>query len=326
MRQRVALTYHLGALTREDTLRYVPHRLKAAAGAGCVVRFSPEALELVYQSTLGVPRMINVLCDNALLAGYARGEQSIGRDGRAGDAGDDDVGPARTRAGDVQRNFEPPPELASAEARAYRQAANEQWKSDNRLRHDDEGDCWGRGRGDCQAADGRQAPNTSGDGWPASQRIPRRDRPTPGRRTEQGHRPDRPVPGGRRPQRDRCASCGRTRMKWKKSMNVVVKPQTDTQNSTEQACPTRGPHSGSRTAHACQPRETPQFTPSRPPFPAAGAAGHAVAGRRGPAEGRGMARISARKSQASNLRHPQNKSQRPRRTQRPQRTAKTNVQ
>lgn len=77
MRQRIALTYHLGPLTREDTMRYVPHRIRAAADVGCTLTFEPTALALVYQATLGIPRMINVLCDNALLLAFSRSTHCV---------------------------------------------------------------------------------------------------------------------------------------------------------------------------------------------------------------------------------------------------------
>jgi type II secretory pathway predicted ATPase ExeA len=81
LRQRVVMSYHLGHLGPQDTAAYVNHRIRVALeeGAGEVL-FSPEALAAVYEATDGIPRLINVLCDNALLTGYARGAQRIERD------------------------------------------------------------------------------------------------------------------------------------------------------------------------------------------------------------------------------------------------------
>jgi len=81
LRQRVVLSYHLGHLAAKDTTAYVLHRLKVASedGAGDGL-FSPEALVAVHEATDGIPRLINILCDNALLIGYSRGSQRVERD------------------------------------------------------------------------------------------------------------------------------------------------------------------------------------------------------------------------------------------------------
>jgi type II secretory pathway predicted ATPase ExeA len=73
----VVLSYHLGPLSLQDTIGYVKHRLKVAAEDGCVANFSDEALADVYAATNGIPRLINILCDNALLVGYTREVQCI---------------------------------------------------------------------------------------------------------------------------------------------------------------------------------------------------------------------------------------------------------
>jgi general secretion pathway protein A len=78
LRQRVVLSYHLGHLVAKDTAAYVLHRLRVASEDGAAEGlFSPEALAAVHESTDGIPRLINILCDNALLIGYSRGSQRI---------------------------------------------------------------------------------------------------------------------------------------------------------------------------------------------------------------------------------------------------------
>ena len=67
--QRVAVDYHLGALNREETSAYIKHRLTLAGGKPGL--FTSQACELVYKSTNGIPRLINILCDTALVYGYA---------------------------------------------------------------------------------------------------------------------------------------------------------------------------------------------------------------------------------------------------------------
>ena len=79
LRQRIVLSYHLGPLSAEDTTAYVQHRLSVAAADGCSAQFSPEAMADIYAATNGIPRLINVLCDNALLVGYAKGAHRIDR-------------------------------------------------------------------------------------------------------------------------------------------------------------------------------------------------------------------------------------------------------
>jgi general secretion pathway protein A len=68
--QRVSIRYELKPLTREETAAYIAHRL-TIAGGGAVVSFAPRALDLVHRYTGGIPRLINLVCDRALLGGYS---------------------------------------------------------------------------------------------------------------------------------------------------------------------------------------------------------------------------------------------------------------
>lgn len=68
--QRISIRYELKPLTAEETAAYVAHRL-TIAGGGAAVSFAPRALELVHKYTGGIPRLINLLCDRALLGGYS---------------------------------------------------------------------------------------------------------------------------------------------------------------------------------------------------------------------------------------------------------------
>jgi len=67
--QRVRLRFHLGALSAEDTQGYVLHRLEVAGSQGRSI-FQPDCFEIVYRYTGGVPRLINTLCDTAMLAAF----------------------------------------------------------------------------------------------------------------------------------------------------------------------------------------------------------------------------------------------------------------
>ncbi len=76
LNQRVTVRYHLKALSQEETAEYIHHRLSVIDGTDKVF-FTPEALKKIWRSTRGVPRLINVLCDRALLAGYGKKKKHI---------------------------------------------------------------------------------------------------------------------------------------------------------------------------------------------------------------------------------------------------------
>ncbi len=79
LKQRVALRCVIKPLPNvEETDRYITSRL-LVSGAARTDMFSPEAIDYIYRCSEGIPRNINNLCDNALLAGYASGELTIGR-------------------------------------------------------------------------------------------------------------------------------------------------------------------------------------------------------------------------------------------------------
>ena len=68
LRQRVSLQATLRPLTREEVKAYITHRLGVAKG-NFAVRFDPAAVDRVYTVSGGVPRVINLLCDRALMLG-----------------------------------------------------------------------------------------------------------------------------------------------------------------------------------------------------------------------------------------------------------------
>ena len=75
LKQRVMLRHHLRALSLQECCEYVSNRLKVA-GADRPI-FSPNALESIHTYSGGIPRVVNVLCDNALLTAYALGRKEI---------------------------------------------------------------------------------------------------------------------------------------------------------------------------------------------------------------------------------------------------------
>ncbi len=75
-KQRVWVHYHIQPLTIEETKGYIGHRIHTAGLNGCEI-FDNEALACIYESSKGVPRLINLICDNALLTGYVYGTKTI---------------------------------------------------------------------------------------------------------------------------------------------------------------------------------------------------------------------------------------------------------
>ncbi|MBI5103169.1 MAG: AAA family ATPase [Nitrospirae bacterium] len=75
LKQRVAVRIRLTAYSEEDTAEYINHRLKVA-GAGHEI-FSSEAMRSVFKYSNGTPRLINTICDNALLEGFLNKKQVL---------------------------------------------------------------------------------------------------------------------------------------------------------------------------------------------------------------------------------------------------------
>lgn len=67
--QRLFRRFHLDALNRDQTGEYIRHRLSVAGLAGGDL-FTPEAMDLIHAASEGIPRVINQICDNALLTAY----------------------------------------------------------------------------------------------------------------------------------------------------------------------------------------------------------------------------------------------------------------
>jgi type II secretory pathway predicted ATPase ExeA len=75
IRQRIAINYHLDPLTESETRLYIEHRLKVAGASRKI--FKSNAFLEIFRSTGGYPRVINIICDHALLTGYVFGLKSI---------------------------------------------------------------------------------------------------------------------------------------------------------------------------------------------------------------------------------------------------------
>jgi general secretion pathway protein A len=69
LRQRIMVRYHITPLERDEIKSYIRHRLNTA-GSTDKIQFTDEAIETISDFSGGTPRLINMLCDRALLAGF----------------------------------------------------------------------------------------------------------------------------------------------------------------------------------------------------------------------------------------------------------------
>lgn len=76
--QRITVRHHITPLSQTETSQYIYHRLKVAGPTSSLV-FTDGALKEIHRFSHGIPRMINVLCDQSLLAGYVANSSRIDR-------------------------------------------------------------------------------------------------------------------------------------------------------------------------------------------------------------------------------------------------------
>jgi general secretion pathway protein A len=69
LRQRIAVRFHITALEKSEIGDYINHRLSVAGSSGQIT-FSQEAVDCIYSFTGGIPRIINMVCDKAMLTAY----------------------------------------------------------------------------------------------------------------------------------------------------------------------------------------------------------------------------------------------------------------
>jgi general secretion pathway protein A len=77
LKQRIALRCGLKPLRWEDTKDYIQWRLKRAGASANPPIFPEDSLRVVYEHSRGIPRLINTICENALISGFAAGARSI---------------------------------------------------------------------------------------------------------------------------------------------------------------------------------------------------------------------------------------------------------
>ena len=78
LKQRITVRYHLRPLNRKETKEYILYRLKRA-GTRNIALFDDGAIREIYNYSKGIPRLINIVCDNALLLGYSQEYKRIGK-------------------------------------------------------------------------------------------------------------------------------------------------------------------------------------------------------------------------------------------------------
>ena len=77
LKQRIAIRSQIRPLTADESRQYIDHRLRLVGKSAGEI-FSPEAVTLIVRHAEGIPRTINLLCDNALLIGYRRRKKNSG--------------------------------------------------------------------------------------------------------------------------------------------------------------------------------------------------------------------------------------------------------
>jgi general secretion pathway protein A len=77
LKQRIALRCELRPLSLAETGAYITERVRIAGGDATTL-FSPDALQVIHQCSQGIPRTISVICDNALVNGFATGQRPVG--------------------------------------------------------------------------------------------------------------------------------------------------------------------------------------------------------------------------------------------------------
>lgn len=76
LRQRISLRCYTSALTQEESRAYINRRLQIAGGTGTEV-FSPEAVEMIHLYARGIPRVMNLLCEHAMIRAFANQSQPV---------------------------------------------------------------------------------------------------------------------------------------------------------------------------------------------------------------------------------------------------------
>jgi len=77
LRQRIGVFCHLRGLDRTETRDYIEHRIRQVREGNCDIGFDHFVISKIYETTRGIPRLINSLCDRILMAAFAHQTQDI---------------------------------------------------------------------------------------------------------------------------------------------------------------------------------------------------------------------------------------------------------
>ena len=77
LRQRIAVRYHIEALNQDEVAQYIRHRLNLAGANGSLAVFDESAVAEIFRYSKGIPRLINMVCNKALLTGFVLEEKYI---------------------------------------------------------------------------------------------------------------------------------------------------------------------------------------------------------------------------------------------------------
>ena len=76
LKQRISVRYHIPPLNNKEVTKYINERLRVAGSQNSSI-FTQNAIDEIFKYSRGIPRLINILCDNALLVGYATDQSKI---------------------------------------------------------------------------------------------------------------------------------------------------------------------------------------------------------------------------------------------------------
>jgi general secretion pathway protein A len=79
LKQRISLRCELGPLDLQETAAYIATRIRVAGGRPELI-FTRDAISMIFEHSNGIPRTVNVICDNALIAGFATDSRPVGAD------------------------------------------------------------------------------------------------------------------------------------------------------------------------------------------------------------------------------------------------------
>ncbi len=79
LQQRIMVRYHITPLDKDEIRNYIKHRL-TIAGSANRIKFTDESLNIITEFSCGIPRLINIICDRALLAGFVKETDIIDTD------------------------------------------------------------------------------------------------------------------------------------------------------------------------------------------------------------------------------------------------------